>query len=102
MPACLERAVCAVKAVSSDPLWKTLADDRMNESENFGAAEKKAAPAKGTITGMDRNESATVKALTISCSAAHCEVEQVLEIKGDEDFAAIWRSWVTPQIRRRT
>ena len=49
-----------------------------------------------------QDESVTVKALTISCSAARCEMEQVLEIKGDEDFAAIWRSWVTPQIRRRT
>lgn len=59
-----------MRAISYDPLWKTLIDHHINRTE----LKEKAGLSKGTVTRMGKNESVTVESARedLQCARLRC------------------------------
>ncbi len=66
-----------MRVLTYDPLWKTLAEKKMNKTE----LAEKAEVSRGIITRMAKGEMITLDAVVKICKALDCDISEVVSIK---------------------
>ncbi len=66
-----------MRKLTYDPLWRTLAERKMNKTE----LAEKAEISRGIITRMAKDEMTTLDAVVKICTALDCDISDVVEIR---------------------